>query len=79
MSEIEGEYMTDKPREWPNLAKEVRDRAAEEAVHGIRICQDIIDDPDIEECWERMQFARALICFTNIARLLESVGAQTRP
>ena len=77
--ETEGEYhVSDAPRPWPNIAKEARDCAAEEAVHGIAICQNIVDDPDLKY-YERLQFARALICFLNIARLLESVGAQTRP
>jgi len=81
--ETEGEYhVSDQPRPWPNVAKEARDRAAEEAVHGIGLLNlamnEIEYDGKIEDC-ERLLIAKALICFERIARLLESVGAQTRP
>ena len=77
--ETEGEYhVSDQPRPWPNVAKEARDRAAEEAVHGIRILNELLNSGSLD--WhDNYKVAKAVICFTNIARLLESVGAQTRP
>ena len=78
--ETEGEYhVSDQPRPWPNIAKEARDRAAEEAVHGIKILNYVLNEAVLDSRVERLEIARALICFLNIARLLESVGAQTRP
>ena len=80
--ETEGEYLvSDQPRPWPNVAKEARDRAAEEAVRGIRLLGQAmtnIEHTDVDG-EDRYLIAKALICFERIARLLESVGAQTRP
>ena len=83
--ETEGEYhVSDQPRPWPNIAKEARDRAAEEAVHGIALLRAIVDDTVSIEYHrgpseEYRRVAAALACFYQIARLMESVGAQTRP
>ena len=79
--ETEGEYhVSDQPRPWPNIAKEARDRAAEEAVKGIRYLAPLIDELySFPEDARILHIAKALICFERIARLLESVGAQTRP
>jgi len=72
--------MTHKPREWPNNAKDARDRAAEAAVEGIRTLEPVVSCERAFSETERMQReARALNLFQRIARLLESVGACTRP
>lgn len=70
--------MTDKPREWPNLAKEVRDRAAEEACKGIRSLAPLLEGDKTKE-EEIRRICIAIVSLQTIARLLESVGAQTRP
>jgi hypothetical protein len=71
--------MSNPPREWPNVAKDVRDRAAEAAVDGIRTLEPLVmgEGQSSEERLRRE--ARALNLFQRIARLLESVGAQTKP
>ena len=70
--------MSHKPRPWPNIAKEARDRSAEEAMRGLRSLEPLLDRQATEE--ERIRrVAIAINCFQTIARLLESVGAQTRP
>ena len=35
--------MSDKPRPWPNFAKEARDRSAEEAAHIVNCLTVLID------------------------------------
>ena len=81
--ETEGEYhVSDAPRPWPNNAANIRDRAAEEAVHGIRALLPIFDEdwcPRMSDVERLRREAVALNCLQTIARLLESVGAQTRP
>lgn len=71
--------MTDKPREWPNVAREQRDRAAETACHGLRLLVAILEDEDMSRVEELRRISLALNDFQQIARVLESVGAQTRP
>jgi len=72
------EYIMSTPRPWPNVAREARDRASEEAVHGLRIIEPmLIGELSREEEYRRLaQINNAL---QRIARILESVGAQTRP
>jgi len=68
------------PREWPNVAKEARDRAAEKAVEGIRLLQPIVrgykEMPDFEKF---QRISMALDNYQTIARFLEMVGACTQP
>jgi len=66
-------------REWPNNAKEARDRAAEEAAHGARVLMPVLENPDMTEGEKIRRVGIAVKCFQLILRLLESVGAQTRP
>jgi hypothetical protein len=70
--------MSDKPRPWPNVAKEIRDRSAEEACRGLRALIPLLDNQTTKE-EEIRRIATAINCLQTIARLLESVGAQTRP
>jgi hypothetical protein len=68
------------PRPWPNVAKEVRDRAAEAAAHGIREMEPLlIAWTELTETEKLRRVATGLNDLQRIARLLESVGACTRP
>ena len=72
--------MPDKPRPWPNFAKWQRDAAAEAAVEGIRMLEPVVEGKRKFTELERLRReARALNCLQRIVRLLESVGACTRP
>lgn len=72
--------MSDKPRPWPNNAKEARDRAAEEAQRGINALEPVIEATTALTETDRLRReASALKALYKIARILESVGAQTRP
>ena len=43
--------MSDKPRPWPNFAKEARDRSAEEALHIVNCLSVLIDGGrDLQRC-----------------------------
>lgn len=64
-------------RAWPNNAREARDRAAEEAVRGIRAL--VTNGRDFTETERLRRAASALDALQTIVRFLESVGAQTRP
>ena len=72
--------MTDKPREWPNNAREARDRAAEELNAGIRLFEPLITgEKTISESERQRIENRAFVAMTKALRWLESVGACTRP
>jgi hypothetical protein len=72
--------MTNKPRDWPNIAREQRDRAAEAAAMGIQELEPIVmGKREMTETEQLRRVAKGLNLFQRIARLLESVGAQTRP
>jgi hypothetical protein len=72
--------MSHKPRPWPNVAKEARDRAAEEAVAGILALEPVVrGDRSFSETDRLRREAQALNALQRVARILESVGAQTRP
>ena len=72
--------MSDRPRPWPNNAREARDRAAEAAVAGIRALEPVVEGERSYTETERLRReALALNSLQTIARLLESVGACTRP
>mgnify|MGYP000176874483 CR=1 FL=1 len=70
--------MSTKPREWPNFAKEMRDRAAEEAARGLRAIEPLLE-MEVTETEKIRRLAIGVNCFQKILRILESVGAQTRP
>lgn len=69
--------MSAKPKEWPYLAADARDRAAEEAAGAIKVLEPLSETETDAEKLRRI--ARALMSLYRIARLLESVGACTRP
>ncbi|MDY6877339.1 MAG: hypothetical protein SWK90_14205 [Chloroflexota bacterium] len=68
------------PRPWPNWAKEARDRAAEEAVRGMRALRPLVEG---KMAFDRTEVLRrqaiTLDALQQVARFLEGVGAQTRP
>lgn len=70
-----------KPREWPTWAREARDRAAEEAVRGIRELEPLVLNEEVR--FSRTEVLRrqaaALHALQTIVRFMESVGAKTRP
>lgn len=70
--------MTD-PRDWPNNASDARDRAAEAASDGIRTLEPLVMGGGVSQEERFVREARALNLFQRIARLLEGVGAKTRP
>lgn len=71
--------MSDKPSEWPNNAKEARDRAAEYAVDIIKALEPMVCSERPLTVTDRLRReARALSAAQMIARLLEGVGAPTR-
>lgn len=69
-----------KPREWPNRAKEARDRAAEELQRALReLSPVVIGDLRFTETEALRRQATALVSVQSALRHLESVGAQTVP
>jgi hypothetical protein len=68
-----------KPLRWPNDCMDARDRAAEAAISGIRILEPVLGDLPLSDVEQTRRAALALAKFHEIARLLESVGAPTRP
>ena len=72
--------MSDQPRPWPNVAKEARDRSAEEAQRIVKQLGPLVDDERSFTESERLRReAQALNAAQIILRLLEAQGAQTRP
>ncbi|CAK0772734.1 conserved hypothetical protein [Gammaproteobacteria bacterium] len=70
--------MSDKPRDWPNNAKEARDRAAEAAVEIVKSLGPLMDERIFTESERIRRESRALNQAQLICRLLEGVGAPTR-
>jgi len=71
--------MSDKPREWPNVAKDARDRAAEMAAEIIKALEPVVcSERAFTETDRLKREARALSAAQQICRLLEGVGAPTR-
>jgi hypothetical protein len=70
--------MATKPHAWPTNAAEARDRASEEANRGLKMLVPLLDGGQTESEKVR-RLAIAINSLQTIARLLEGVGAQTRP
>lgn len=67
-------------REWPNVAKEARDQAAERTARSIRALQTVIEGwNELSEMEKLKRIAVALNHEQVAIRLLEKVGAQTTP
>ena len=71
--------MATTPRDWPNRAKEARDRAAEEAARGLRALEPILGEQQMVVSEEVRRVAIAINSFQTILRFLEREGAQTKP
>jgi len=65
-------------REWPNGAREARDRSAEEAIHALRVIEPLLEK-DMTEAEKIRRLAIVINALQTILRLLEREGAQTRP
>ena len=69
--------MTDKPKPWPYDCADARDRAAEKAVEAITSLAPLTEiENDVEKL---RRITRTMTALFLIVRLLESVGAKTRP
>jgi hypothetical protein len=72
--------MSSRPRDWPNKAAHARDASAEAAIMGIEIMRPLVyNNRPMTEAEIVRRHGIALNQFQEIARLLESVGACTRP
>ncbi len=70
--------MTD-ARPWPNVAREARDRFAEEAIRGQRALRPLVAGETFDRTETLRRVAVALDALSIIARWMEAVGAPTRP
>lgn len=68
-----------KAREWPNVAREQRDQAAEAAMDGIRILRPLVEGVQLDRTETLRRQAQALTLMQRIAWLLTSAGAPLRP
>ena len=68
-----------RPRAWPNVAREARDRAAEEALRGMRALRPLVEGKAVDRTETLRRMAVALDALQSIARFMEMVGAETRP
>ncbi len=71
--------MSNKPREWPNVAREARDRSAELAAESVNLLEPIVDRRPMSEMDRYIRVSMVLKRLQNISRHLEAVGACTRP
>jgi hypothetical protein len=69
--------MVTKLLNWPYVAKEARDRSAEEAAAVFRMSSEIIEATNDPEVMKKA--ARIIKSSGTILRFLESQGAKTRP
>lgn len=70
--------MTD-ARPWPNIAREARDRSAEEATRGQRAIRPLVCGETFDRTDTLRRLAVALDALQQISRFMESMGAPTRP
>jgi hypothetical protein len=63
--------MSNKPRDWPNNAKEARDRASEAAAEIVRVLTPLMDDRTFTETERLRREAKALNEAQRICRMLE--------
>lgn len=68
------------PREWPNSAREARDRSAEEQAQALRLLYVVArNGGKITTDDKARAISLAIYHLQNSLRWLESVGAPTRP
>ena len=72
------ELIMSKAREWPNVAAEVRDQAAEDAIRIERISTTALTS-HLEPEENMRSWGLVAKISQHILRLLESVGSRTRP
>lgn len=65
-------------RDWPNGAKETRDRSAEEIARALNAIEPLLDR-EVTESDKLRRLAVAVTSMQRALRLLERAGAQTRP
>jgi hypothetical protein len=71
--------MSDKPREWPNVAKEQRDQAAEAAVTALRALRPVVTgEREMSETERLRREAQALTAVQTILMLMAAAGAPVR-
>ncbi len=71
--------MSDKPRDWPNLAKEMRDQAAEAALDGIRALNPVLlSEREFTEIDRLRREMTALQALHRIFTLMAQAGAPVR-
>lgn len=66
-------------REWPNAAKEARDQTAEHAQAASKALRPLIEQPQSDPAFVISSVAKAMYHTQLVLRLMEGVGAQTRP
>jgi hypothetical protein len=72
--------MTAIPRQWPTVAADARDRAAEAAQAGMRALEPVVTgERQFTETEKLRREAIALNSLQLVVRLMESQGAPTRP
>lgn len=74
-----GEKLMTERRQWPNAAREDRDKAAEAACRGIRTLDPLVSGDDVTDADRARRVGLAHSLFQLIARILEGQGAQTKP
>jgi len=65
-----------KQREWPNNAKEARDKSAERAMRAYEDLKPLIDNPHAEDIEVVQRAAKASTQVLEIARLMVSMGSK---
>lgn len=73
----EDKAMSDKPKPWPYDAADARDRAAENLAEALALLEHLCDSMSRLE--DATRYNRAMNALNRSIRLLESVGARTRP
>ena len=67
------------PQRWPYVAKDARDRAAEYLNVALHHLEPMVTDEAMSETERVRRLSVAVVMVQKSIRLLESVGAQTRP
>lgn len=67
------------PKQWPLNAQRARDDAARAAVKGTRTLGPLVNGDNVSDVERERRIGKAWGLFQFIARVLEGVGAPTRP
>ena len=72
--------MSNAPREWPNVMRDLRDGAAEAIQEGVRVLEPMVmSDQSMTQTERLIRASRALAAMHKALRFLERAGACTRP